>query len=379
MRHAGKRTVGTVAIGLLVAMLMASVFGAAILAAPHSGGATRAAAAHATNLGLSGHPAPAAAVHPGAATATITAVNTAAKYQIIPFVLELQITTNAHSLKHNTSLWVNVVDNVTGTFCISITGNTTLHTGATTNNLSFDPVSLGTALSTCPFLLQDTVILNADFHVRDNFTGVPSYANASLQQATAFIFSPLNVVLLSPSGSVGAGNVSLMATYTAQYLTSVRILVYSAGKASVLFNGSLQWANAQTPAVGIWFAANPGSYPYDLTITTAYGSLTSSGSIVVLPGAGTPVYVNKSTYQNSSIFPGVSGAVSGTILLVVGLILGMIVALAVGRSLMRPAAAAPAQPWQPSGTGANQCSVCGKSFATPEELQAHAKSEHGMT
>jgi len=379
MRHAGKRTGRTVAIGLLVAMLMASVFGASLLALPHAGSPTSAAASHGTNL-VGASPRPAVS-HPGATTATITALNTAATYQLIPFVLEVQITTNAPSVADNASVWLTVVDNTTGTFCAGISGNLTTETGGTFINISLNPVSLGNAKTNCPLIESDPVILNATVLVVDNTTGTPSAATDWTTQITSLIFAPLTASLVTPTGSVGAGNVSLMAIYAAQYLTSVRILVYSApGSSTVVFNASLQWVNSITPTVGTWYAGTAGTYPYTLTVVTSYQTLSHSGNITVLSAGGGTVYSNSSTWKNSSIFPGVSGAVSGTILLVVGLILGMIVALAVGRSLMRPAAAAPAQAWQGTpAAGANTCSVCGKSFATPEELKDHAKSEHGMS
>ncbi|MGA8710007.1 MAG: C2H2-type zinc finger protein [Thermoplasmata archaeon] len=380
MRHAGKRTGGTVAIGLLVAMLMASVFGASLLALPLAGSSTHVGASHGTEFGAAPHPVSAASSHPSAATASITATNSAAKYQQIPFLLSLQISVTGADIRHNASLWVSITDNVTGAFCGAVSGNQTAKTGTDFYNLSFDAVSLGTAAVACPLISADQVILTPSIAVVNaTISDAAVFANATTTpQITAFILGTLSVTLISPTGAVGAGNVSLVAVYTAQYLTSVRILVYSVGKTATLFNGSLQWANAASPAVGTWFVAAAGSYPFTLTVATAYGSYSENGNLTVLnPGGGT-VYKNASTWQNSSIFPGVSGAVSGTILLVVGLILGMIVALAVGRSLMRPAAAAPAQAWQPTGAAANQCSVCGKSFATPEELQAHAKSEHGM-
>lgn len=377
MRRAGKRTVGTVAIGLLVAMLMASIFGAAILAAPHSGGSTGSAASHSTSLTTATHSA--APVHPSATTASISILTTFKNYTVIPANVEVQIGSSS-SIPDNGSLWISVTDNVFNTFCVAINANKTILTGASFYNISLNPVSLGGSQVACPFITADSVTLNATLLIVDNTSGTPEVASAYATAVTSIVFNPLTATLITPSGSVGAGNVSLVAQYSAQYLTSVRILIYSPGGASLLFNSSLQWVNAQTPAVATWYTSTAGLYPFKLTVTTAYGSLTTSGNITVLtPGGGT-IYKNSSTWQNASVFPGVSGAVAGTILLVVGLILGMIVALAVGRSLMRPAAAAPAQPWQPSGTAAaNQCSVCGKTFATPEELKEHAKSEHGMS
>jgi hypothetical protein len=100
------------------------------------------------------------------------------------------------------------------------------------------------------------------------------------------------------------------------------------------------------------------------------------------------------------VIPGLSGASAGTLLLLVGLIIGMIVAFVLGRAVWGGrSSTTPPQQWQgkegegaaagagagagaggggAAAAGTNVCSVCGKSFATPEELSAHASSEHGM-
>lgn len=380
MRRAGKKFGGTVAIGLLVAMLVASVFGASILAFPHAGGHASAAVSHSTNLGLTTHPGPAAVTPAVTTTASIVATTTAAAYQPVPFSLLLTITVTGATINATTTkVFVTLVDDVAGTFCGAVSANNTVITGKTVYNVSLDPVAFTPALAKCPGLTIHGTDVQGQVIVDNTAYGGTRATGSTAVQVSDFIFAPLTAAIAAPAGAVGAGNVSVIAIYVAQYVLGVQLVIWTPGKTSVVYNSSLAWVGPTNPYVGTWFVAKAGAYPYALTVSTSYRNLTVSGTFTVLPGAGTPVYTNSSTWQNSSIFPGVSGAVSGTILLVVGLILGMIVALAVGRSLMRPAAAAPAQPWQASGTGANQCSVCGKSFATPEELKDHSKAEHGMT
>lgn len=370
---------GTVAIGLLVAMLMASVFGASLLAVPHAGASPNAAANHGTGLGIAAHPGPAAVGPSVTTTASIATTTTPAAYQPIPFTLGLALTVTGSSINITTThVYVTLIDDVLGTFCGSVSANQSIVTGVSNYNVSLGPLALTPALEKCPGLAIHGTDIQGNVTVNNVASGGTIAYNKTATLVTDFIFNPLTAALVAPSGSVGAGNISLMALYTAQYVESV-LMVISSPAGAVVLNSSLSWSGPTTPTVVTWFESTPGVYHYVLTVTTSYQTLPVTGTITVLPGAGNPVYQNSSTWQNSSVFPGVSGAVSGTILLVVGLILGMIVALVVGRSLMRPAAASPAQPWQSSGTGANTCSVCGKSFATPEEMKEHAKSEHGMS
>ena len=382
MRRAGKRTVGTLAIGLMVAMVVASVFGVALLSA-HAG----VSASGTSNRGVApagmalSHP---AASHPDATTfANITGTNAPAAYQYAPFTWNLTLIVTGSSVNLSTThVWVGLIDAVEGTYCGTASANTSVTNGKLTYNVLIGSQSLTPALLKCPGLSIHGTTLIGEVLVDNSAYGGTVASNttsSSNSPTTDFIFAPLSAALLAPSGSVGAGNVSLIAEYVAQYVVSVQMTVWNAAKTTVLYNASLEWASPTAPTVGTWYIGTAGTYPYNLYVLTSYGGLNVTGSLSVLvPGGGT-IFKNTSTWQNASIFSGVSGAVSGTILLVVGLILGMIVALAVGRSLMRPASAAPAQPWQPSGTGANQCSVCGKSFATPEELKDHAKAEHGMS
>jgi hypothetical protein len=358
-------------------MLVVAVFGAALLAIPHTGARTNAAASHSTNLGVAAHSSP------SAATAHVAILTTFSNYTILPTTMELQITVTGASITHNTSLWVTVSDGLSGVFCTVGSLNLTLKhgSGGEFYNLSLDPVSMGgVAFTNCPFIQADPVIFNATVYtLNKTIHNAPVNATGYATAETSLIYAPLNVELLAPTGAVGAGNVTLVAGYTDQYVRGVQISIHSPSGILVLTT-SLQWTLPTEPAIITWLESTPGVYPYALTVSTAYGNFTTNGNLTLLaPGGGT-VYSNSSTWQNTSIFPGLSGAASGTILLVVGLIAGMIVALVVGRSLMRPSAVAPAQQWQPGATpAANTCSVCGKSFATPEELKDHAKSEHGMT
>lgn len=352
---------------------MAAFFAVPALGGTHSGARTDSA------VGRSAEVRPAAVPSAGVTTA-VSILSHFTNYTILPYTMEIHIAVTGASIATNASLWVTVTDVVTSKYCTTGSLNFTVADGFTFYNLSLNPVTMGgVTFANCPTIESDPVILNATVLAINNSTGTPVSNMTWTTVETSLVYAPLSVSLLIPTGDVGAGNISLVAQYSAQYVQSVRMLIYSTSGAALLFNSSLQWPNSVSPAVGIWFESAPGVYPFHLVITTNYGSFTRLGNITVLaPGGGT-VYSNTSTWTNASIFSGVSGAVSGTILLVVGLIVGMIVALVVGRSIMRPAAVAPAQQWQPGAAPANTCSVCGKSFATPEELKEHAKTEHGIT
>jgi hypothetical protein len=228
------------------------------------------------------------------------------------------------------------------------------------------------ALLNCPLL---------NLHAAQLTTYVSVYGVAnSTSQTTSIILNELALSLLNPSTSVSTGNVSFTAYYTAQYVQSVEIIVSAPTTPVVLFNASLAWASPTLPTTAVWYAANPGVYPWVLTLVTSYGVLSIHGDLTVISSGGT-VYQNTTVYSNGSLFKGLNAGASGTILLVVGLIIGMIVALLLARSMMATPKSAPAQAWQQQSTStpANQCSVCNRSFATPEELKEHAKTEHGIS
>jgi len=65
-------------------------------------------------------------------------------------------------------------------------------------------------------------------------------------------------------------------------------------------------------------------------------------------------------------------------------VVGFLVMFAVGRWMMAPPSGGGPKQWAGSekgptpSAGGNTCTFCGRSFGSPEELAAHAKSEHGV-
>lgn len=310
----------------------------------------------------------------GAATTATVAYGTPfTAYTLLPDAVGAVITVTGASINVSTTkIWMTFFDKINGAQCSLISDNGTVADGKTSYSFLLDPVLLlGGA---CRGIQTDPVNISTTLVVVGASNTVTTWANAT----TSLIFAPLSVKLVSPSGAVGIGNATFVATYTAQYLISVNLLVWNPAKTQVLENASLIWPSANVPAFATWYAPAVGNYPYNLTAVTSYGTATTSGMVVVLSNGGGTVYLNNSNFHNATLLPGISGAVAGTILLVVGLILGMIVALALA-SLMRPSPAASPQAWQPKTTAPNTCSTCGKSFDSADELSAHAKSEHGMS
>jgi hypothetical protein len=325
------------------------------------------------------------AVNPANVTTTASVAYNIAlgNYTYLPTTLIATITVTGASINTTTtSVWMSITDAVNSQLCSTISENKTVTNGNTNYTFLLSPVLL--LAGTCPGIQTDPVTISTNVTVLGGLWNTPTVGNGTNVTAfgnvtTALIFSPLSVKLLSPSGSVGIGNATFIAAYTAQYLSSVQLLIWNPAKTSILENTSLIWPSATTPAAVTWFAPAVGSYPYSVTAKTAYGTYADNGNITVLPNGGGTVYLNNSNFKNATLFPGVSGAVAGTILLLVGLIIGMLVALAVASLMRQPTPAPAAQPWQgTSATPPNTCSVCGKSFGSADELAAHAKSEHGM-
>jgi hypothetical protein len=200
----------------------------------------------------------------------------------------------------------------------------------------------------------------------------------------SFITVPLTATLLAPLASVvSTGNVTFSVAYTGQFVLSANVTVYSATQTSLaIFSANMLKTPSGNPVSAVWEPLTPGTYPFTVLVTTLYGASVTQHYNLTVRAAGGTVYVNSTNWQNTtnSGLLGLSGAAGGTLLLLVGLIVGLIVALLLGRAMYARPPAAPAQPWTetPKAAAANTCSVCGKSFATPDELQAHAKSEHGM-
>lgn len=201
----------------------------------------------------------------------------------------------------------------------------------------------------------------------------------------SFITVPLTATLLSPlSPVVSVGNITFSVTYSGQFVLVANVTVYSSTQTSLaIFTANMLKTTSGVPVSAVWQSLTPGVYPFTFFLTTLYGtSLVQHYNLTVKASGGT-IYVNATNWQNTTNngVLGLTGAAGGTLLLLVGLIVGLIVAMLLGRAVFSRPPAAPAQPWTEAGKAppaANTCSVCGKSFATPDELQAHSKSEHGM-
>jgi len=355
---------------------------AGVVPVPASGAGPAASPTAAVSApGLTAAVAPAAPVHPAQVSTSVAYNETFGNYTYLPTTVTVVISISGDNVTPsnlsvaNASIALTISDQSSAAVCSIITAG--ILPGTTTYGFVLNPVLL--SRTPCPNIATDVVTLQTTF----TFTGYP-YAGNSTSYAwanTSLIFLPLSASLVSPSGSVGVGNTTFVATYAAQYVQSVRLIVWNPGKTTVLENTSLQWASASIPTSSTWYAPAVGVYPYALTLTTLYGSVTATGNVTVISsGTSGIVFYNSSVYHNSTILGGLNGASAGTLLLVVGLIIGMIVALAVA-SAMRRSAPEAAQPWQGSQAAAapNTCSVCGKSFGSADELAAHSKTEHGMS
>lgn len=381
MRRAQVREIGALAIGLMFVLTLTLGVLVTSDGLSHAAGATPVGVRAGEPMAKAMPTAPAKpAVHPSTTT-TVTAVYTApiTSFTQLPTTLGVLVTVSGASINTTTTtVWMAIYDNITSQLCSIISDNKTVTTGNQNYSFLLEPVLL--LAGTCPGIQNDPVLIQTNVTVLGGLfggTNVTVWANGT----SSLIFAPLAVKLVSPNGAVGVGNATFVATYTAQYLLSVQLLVWAPDKSSILENASLIWPSANTPASVTWYAPSIGSYPFAVTVTTTYGSSVQSGNITVLSNGGGTVWLNNSNFRNATVLPGVSGAVAGTILLLVGLIIGMLVALAVASLMRSPAPAAGAQPWQSSSSttpAANTCSVCGKSVPSADELAAHAKSEHGM-
>jgi hypothetical protein len=334
-------------------------------------------------------PTPAAGVHPSVASPVqiFLTVNTpVSTYTVLPFTMVLNLTvTNTTINTETTVLYLNITDYTTSTIC----GTNDLSSMITNSSIANSPVNteyisfaltgsyFTSALSACPTLTSDQAFLNFSAAVTDPTNGSASAPGlqSGFEPITSVVFStPTSLLNASPTAGQQQ-TYSFYANYTAQYVGKVTLSVFTP-TGGLSFQASLRW-NGSTPTVVNWHQTVSGSYPYTLSVSTAYGVYNTSGSIFV--PALTPVYYNNATFHNTTLIPGLSSGAAGTLLLVVGLIVGMLVATVVSRLVWggaKPAAAA--QPWSQQAATGNVCSVCGKSFATPEELAAHSKSEHGM-
>ncbi len=338
-------------------------------------------------------PAAHTSVHPSQSPtqATLWLVTPLGTYTILPFTTTLSIMVTNSSIDPgvNTTLWLNITDYSTHTNCVSNDITDLVSPAASTEYVSFALTNSYFANDTknCPTIGGDVVILNLTLIQNGGPNGVVvtqgvQYGIISVVEGigwgviptSSFIFSqPTSKLNVVPVANLP--QTMLSANYTGQFVGKVQLTIYSPNGASVVYSANLHW-NGSTPTVVTWTEVTSGVYPYVLTVFTGYGSYNNTGTITVPLLA---VHYNNATFSNQTFIKGLSAGASGTLLLVVGLIVGMIVAVVVGRLVWGgPKAAGPAQPWTAKPAATNECSVCGKSFTTPEELADHSKTEHGM-
>ena len=320
---------------------------------------------------------------------------TTEQYSTIPFEVNYTLAVvNATITPANLTMSVEIVNALTGgvqsTFAVpAVTGQTSYSFWVDDTNLSCPAID-----PTCQSITGSYfILLNAQL----NGYAAPIYSTVatatselnttSSSDFITFLTQPVTVTLLAPVCPpcvVGVGNLTFSLAYTGQVILAANLTVFSPTDHSVAIFSANLLRNPLTgePSSAVWDALNPGTYPMTIEVSTLYGlSVFHNSSLTVQKTGGGATYVNETNWVNdtTSGILGMSGAAGGTVLLVVGLIVGLIVAMVLGRAVYSRPAAAPAQPWtEAKPTAPNSCSVCGKTFATPEELQAHAKSEHGM-
>ena len=369
-------TLGTVAIGLVAVFLVVGMFGGGLLGASHLASGQAAKASPASSAGKATVPL-SPAVNPNAGpiqiSTTFTAPSPFPAYATLPFEVNFTITVvNATVSAATTTLFVNITD-LSAKSVVTVNPQT-VATGQSAWSFNVTSTTMGCDNSQCIGLPQDGFTVTV---------GV-SVSNKSLTAFHPFfvVTTPLSATLVSPynGSAVSTGNVTLAVAYLGSWIAGAVINIYSSTNALVYTHNMIELTPG-VPSPQTWFAGQTGVYKYSIVMTTIYTPNTHyvNGTITVITKGGT-VYQNVTQWSNESILSGLSGAAAGTLLLVVGLIVGMIVAFILAGLVMRSRPGpAPPQAWEgKAGAGTNTCSVCGKSFSTPEELAAHGKSEHGM-
>ncbi len=359
-------------------------------------GAGRVSGAAVTEMEKSSAAAPLVA-HPSATSNTSASVivwNVLPTYTVLPqggapvdFFL---VVANASISPANVTLWANVTDTVSHVVCQNVSLETLVAPTNLTNvsysfNVSSDLLgNLTTLEATCPAVASDPVAVVISARVDGtaapiNGTVVTATSDdTGTTPSTSLIFAlPTESLSFSTTPTLHTYNFS--ATYTGQYVGRVQLTVYSAvvvgGTRSIVLAASLL-TTGSTPTVAAWYEPYGGNYPYTLQLFTPYANVSSSG-IIALTNASS-IYYN-TTSQTVQGFGGMDPAVSGTVLLLVGFVVGALATFGASLLMRRPGAAAP-QAWEAKGgaAGATTCSVCGRSFASADELASHRKSEHGM-
>jgi len=375
MHRVSRATLGTVAIGLVAVFIVVGLVGGGMLGSHSAAGSSSVGknAAHLTPAGIA--PAAGGAI---VITSAFTGPTPFPAYETIPFLVNFTIgVVNASIDPADTTLFVNITNSngpVTST-AMAVT------TGQTAYNFTVDPTSLDCSVAACTGLPQ--VEYSIVVFIGEINTANATHAKASNTHPFFLITTPLVASLISPINGtqVPTGNVSVSVAYLGSWISGINLKIYSQA-GILLFQHSMIELTPGVPVVANWIAGTAGVYPYQIVVQTTYVPNTHVffGNITVSSKGGT-VFYNVTKWSNQTVISGLSGPVAGTLLLVVGLIVGMIVALVLARAVMGKPAQAPPQPWEskPGAAAApNTCSVCGKSFSTPEELAAHGKSEHGM-
>lgn len=357
-----------VGVGLLTTMLAAGM-----LAAPVGGGL----ASHSAPL----HTASSASVSPrpfAVPGIVMTYKTTLRVFESLNFTLTYVATvTGATISPTNFSTWVEVYDVTVETPCANISLNSSVATGVTTYSVGINKTSLGTALAnpSCDLLTDVT-----GFIAHGNITTTAGSNTSSAEISTRILgLEPTVGGFLSPAGtSFGVGSITFVAYASGQYITTAAVVVTlnKTIEFSSILIGSSTFRGLYNPVS--WSAVAGGTYNTSLQLSTSYGNTTYyNATLTVSSASGTTL--TQTNWNNNTLIPGISGPIAGTLLMVIGLIVGMVSAFAVARWTMAPKPSAP-QAWTggPAPKAANTCSTCGASFATAEELQAHAKSEHGM-
>ncbi len=302
---------------------------------------------------------------------------------ILATIIDETVTAETGVLDAVSYTYVTVVDNQTQyTFPI----NTIVMTCSTAVCVALSQLGLAPSPT-------DVYALNITAEV----DGVGSPTNGTIayayyQSSFFAIFAPVSAVLSAPNpgANISPGNVTVSVTWAGSFVATVVLDIYSP-------TGALVFSQSFSSASGLnatWVVTSPGTYTATIIVGTAYEAPQYFNATLTV-NKEQRIYVNSTSYENSTLIPGLSAAAAGTLLLVVGLLIGMVVAFLLGRAVWggRQNPQSP-QPWESAtaggaaggaaagstaaGGGTNVCPVCGKSFATPEELHAHEKSEHGM-
>ncbi len=408
------RLVLVAVVGLLT---VATLVGFGPLAAPTSHTADPISDAAGARLALVHPSGPVPSASGNVTNASVNVTSTLPTYTVLPegpvpvdFTLNV---TSATITPQNVTLWADVEDELTGALCENLSLESLVTNNSNLSNLSsqFLNTSFNVSSSTmnatslllhCPGVLTDPVEFVVRAAIQGNVppingTNITANSNTTFEfdlttaawveidttPATSLVFSePTENLLFSESRSTYTYNLS--AAYTGQYVGRVALTVYSStevhGTRSVLLSKSLLAVGGVEPVIS-WYEPTGGNYPYTLQLFTPYTNVTTSGILAI--NNASYVYYN-STSNVVKGLGGLSPAASDTVLLLVGLIIGFVVMFVVARWLLGPGAGGPApKQWSgpegkaPSGAS-NTCSFCGRTFGSPEELAAHAKSEHGV-